>query len=59
MKINKNELRIFYKHDDKVFTDLDKVIEITLGFYDFKPCGSGFNFHTGIREMSFKLKEVK
>ena len=59
MKINKNELRMFYKHEDKVFADLDRAIGNMLEFYGFKPHGSSFNFHTGVREISFKLKEDK
>jgi len=57
MKLSKGELRVFYKHGDKVFEELDKTLEDTLGYYGFEICGSGYNSTTGIRELAFCLED--
>uniref|UniRef100_A0A6H2A1S2 Uncharacterized protein n=1 Tax=viral metagenome TaxID=1070528 RepID=A0A6H2A1S2_9ZZZZ len=51
MNVPKNEIRVYYKHDDRIVEAWDSAIETTLGF---RRWASGFNYLTGIRDLAFE-----
>lgn len=65
MKIDNNEIRVFFKHNNKFIEELDKAIRETIeGIYDVRSLGcffvdfmaSGYDHKTGVRELVFQLE---
>jgi len=51
------KLKIIYQSDDRIKSFLDKVLIATLSKLGFEELGSGYNFKTKERDISFEHKE--
>ena len=54
MKLNQNEIRIFYRFDSKVDEKLDLHIINSLEKYGYKYWALGSNFINNVRELVFE-----
>ena len=54
MNIRENEIRVYYKHDDRIVEAWDSTIEKALAKLGFERLASGFNYLTGIRDLAFE-----
>jgi len=59
MNVPENEVRVYYKHKDKIVEKLDLAIESTLSNFGLKRWASGFDCIDGIRDLAFQLKVEK
>ena len=57
MNIPKNEIRVYYKHDDRIVEAWDLAIENALFAFGLKRWASGFDYTNGVRDLAFKEKK--
>ena len=54
MNVPENEIRVYYKHDDRIVKAWDSTLETALSALGFRRWASGFNYLTGIRDLAFE-----
>lgn len=54
MLVPENEIRVYYKREEKILEAWDLAIEDALVKIGMKMWGSGFDLTTGIRDLAFK-----
>ena len=54
MEIRDKEVKVYYKHEDKIVEPWDSAIEDALFAFGLKRWASGYDFTTGVRDLAFR-----
>lgn len=59
MDMTKNDVKVYYKHKDKIVTSWDLAIEDVLFAFGMKRWASGFDLTNGVRDLAFRKQTEK
>lgn len=58
-KLKEGELKVFYRHPNRIDEELDMALKKTLKTFGYEPWASGFNLIDEVRDLAFDKKSGK